>query len=228
MYHAVGTKVDGDERAMYSISPEQFGRHAAHLASHFAAEMQTLRACALAGGPRSVAVTLDDGYADALNIAAPLLARLNIPFTVFVCTRAVSAGHRGFLTPAQVRELRGFPGASIGSHSVNHVRLTQCTDQGLERELLDSRRYLEDLLGENIDMLSYPHGAVNRRVRDAAAAAGYTIGATSRFDANRAGRDALLLSRTDIWASDGIETLKQKLRGDWDWMRFRSADPVGR
>ena len=96
----------------------------------------------------------------------------------------------------------------------------------MNEELVGSRSYLEDLIGAKVNLLSYPHGAVNGRVRNMAENAGYQIGATSRFDINEYNRDPLLLCRTDIWAQDNLSTFRQKLQGDWDWNRWRSSDPA--
>lgn len=46
--------------------------------------------------PRSICITFDDGYLDNLHVAAPILAELGIPATVFVATGAV---HRGEAQP---------------------------------------------------------------------------------------------------------------------------------
>ena len=97
-------------------------------------------------------------------------------------------------------------------------------EKDLEDELNNSKLYLEDLIGSEVNMLSYPHGAVNNRVRDFVEKAGYQIGATSRFDLNEFGRDPLLLCRTDIWAQDNLSIFEQKLQGNWDWNRWRSTD----
>ena len=225
MYHAVGTPIEGDVRSLYNITYGLFERHMRCLAERNADQLVHLDSRESKGDCLRIALSFDDGYRDNLSVAAPLLVELGIPFTVFVCTGAVAGRKAGLLAPEELRELAGLPGARIGSHSINHVRLTEVDDRRLDEELAGSKAYLEDLLGTGVDLLSYPHGAVDRRVRDAAEEAGYCIGATSRFDINQLERDPLLLCRTDIWADDDIAVFEQKLRGDWDWNRWRTADP---
>jgi hypothetical protein len=70
--------------------------------------------------------------------------------------------------------------------------------------------------------MSYPHGAVDRRVRDAAGRAGYLLGACSRFGTNLDNRDPLILKRTDIWSDDGVNAFRSKMDGNWDWMGLRT------
>ncbi len=226
MYHAIGTPIEGDTRGLYNMKVEQFERHMRHLARYWREAVVPLQPVTSIGGALHIAVTFDDGYRDNLTVAAPLLVDLGIPFTVFVCAGAVAQRKIGFLDPEEVRELASLPGVQIGSHSVSHARLTLCDDHQLREELAGSKSYLEDLIGREVVSLSYPHGDVDRRVRDVAGKVGYRIGGTSRFDVNPDGRDPLLLCRTDIWAGDDLSVFQQKLRGDWDWSRWRAADPA--
>lgn len=224
-YHAVGTPIEGDVRFLYNMAPRRFEAHMRYLAKHLAGQLVPLAPLEPRDDKLRIAVTFDDGYGDNLAVAAPLMVELGIPFTVFVCTGAVTERKPGFLGPEAVRELARLPGAAIGSHSVNHPRLTACDERRLKEELAGSKAYLQDLLGSEVDAFAYPHGDVNSRVRDATESMGYRIGASTRFDINHAARDPLLLCRTDIWADDGIPIFEQKLRGDWDWNRWRSTDP---
>jgi peptidoglycan/xylan/chitin deacetylase (PgdA/CDA1 family) len=110
------------------------------------------------------------------------------------------------------------PGVTIGSHGTSHSKLTACSDKQLHDELCDSKAFLEDLLQKKIDTLSYPHGAVDKRVMDFVADSGYRLAATSRFGTNRVGQHPLNLKRTDIWSTDSTSDLNSKIRGNWDWM----------
>lgn len=225
IYHAVGSRISEDRLGIYTISPASFQAHMEALAAYPGTRMVPL-AEGMRGEGLRTAVTFDDGYKDNLTVAAPILLKHGIPFTVFISTEFVRTRDPSYLSPEDVRELGALPGVTLGTHGATHVPLTQCDDAALRRELLDSRHYLEDLLGKPVTTMSYPHGAVDRRVRDQVAAAGYTLAACSRFDINAPGRDPLLLCRTDILGIDSVRVFRQKLHGDWDWYRNRTGDPA--
>lgn len=226
MYHAIGTPAFGDTRGLYSLSPERFKRHMTMLAGWQKGRVVGFNAAALSGIGCRVAITFDDGYLDNLEVAAPILDELGLPFTVFVTSEFVRNGKAGFLSLASLRTLAAVPGAEIGAHGANHVALTQCDEVTLRNELTSSRHYLEDLLGREVRTLAYPYGAADRRVRDAALAAGYRLGACSLDGINEHDRDPLLLKRTAIVGYDNARVFAQKLHGDWDWYRWRSEDPL--
>ena len=226
MYHAVGSAAADDALGIYSIAPELFAQQIAALADYDNASIVGLEQGLIAIEPLRVAVTFDDGYRDNLYRAAPVLQAHGIPFTVFVCTGFMREASGNYLAPAELRELAALPGVTIGAHGATHARLTDLDDRALRDELTASKACLEDITGRSITSLSYPHGAVDHRVKEATAAAGYTIGASSRFDINDATRDPLLLCRSDILGIDSVRVFKQKLHGDWDWYRWRSTDPA--
>ncbi len=225
MYHSVGAAARGDTLGIYGIAPELFAAQMVALASAAVVPV-SLDSGMSAGSGLRVAVTFDDGYRDNLYRAAPLLQQHRLPFTVFACSGFIGDPSGNFLNAAELRELSALPDVTIGSHGATHVPLTGLDDRALREELSASKRALEDITGRPVNTLSYPHGAVDRRVRDAAAAAGYVIGACSRFDINDAARDPLLLCRTDIHGNDSVRVFRQKLHGDWDWYRWRSSDPA--
>lgn len=153
MYHAIGTPIDGDIRCLYNMPFDRFEKHMRCLVEQYADQLVPLDSPVSQGDFLRIALSFDDGYRDNLSVAAPLLVDLGVPFTVFICTGAVSERKAGFLGPEEVRELAGLPGARIGSHSVSHSRLTELDDRRLYEELAGSKRYLEDLLGNEVDSL---------------------------------------------------------------------------
>src|SRR5262245_10192227 len=200
MYHSIGTPVPGDSLNLYDLAPESFRAHMTWLAGSGHHVVSLAEAGAEGNG---VAITFDDGYRNNLSTAAPILNGLGLSFTVFVTTAHLRAGGTTYLSAPDLRELASLPGATVGAHGATHVRLTTCDDRPLRQELTDGRRHLEDLLQREIRLMSYPHGAVDRRVREAVAEAGYTLAAGSRFGANPADRDQLCLKRLEIWRTEG-------------------------
>lgn len=216
VYHSVGGDVPGDRQQLYSIDPARFSRH-----MHCIAEALRSSIVALIPGlvaACGLAITFDDGYRDNLTVAAPLLVDLTMPFAVFVTAEFVRSGDPRYLSSDELRELATLPGVTVGAHGYSHRRLTECNNAELAHELKDSRTWLEDLVARPVRTMSYPHGAVDARVREAVAEAGYEWALTSHFGAHRAQDDRLAVARTDIWANDDASRLLAKAAGHWDWM----------
>ncbi len=225
-YHSVGGHAFEDTLGMFSISQLRFRSHIHLIANMEDCRIVPLQPLSLSQRWLQVAVTFDDGYRDNLRIAAPILVEHGIPFTVFVSTDFIKNLTNGFLTPKELKELAGLSGVTIGAHGKSHRALTECNDIELKRELSSSKHYLEDLLGRSVSAVAYPFGAADIRVRDAARQFGYDLGVCTRYDINTPDRDPLMLCRYNIECDNTPRVLRQKLRGDWDWYRWRSPDPL--
>ncbi len=154
--------------------------------------------------PRSLAtITFDDGFADNATAARAILDELNLPATFFVVTGRLgrdlqtSAGPFALMTPAQVRSLAA-AGHEIGSHSVTHPTLPDLPAAAAQQEILDSKRYLEDLLGSAVTSFAYPKGRVNEEVRRLVKEAGYDQAVVTRRAFVTAPIDPLALPRVAV------------------------------
>jgi len=92
MYHSV-RKARRDPFAL-CVSPRRFAQHMRIVAS-MTEPVRLNRMIEPQVPPRAVAVTFDDGYADNLHHALPVLERFNIPATIFIATGYVG-GTREF------------------------------------------------------------------------------------------------------------------------------------
>jgi peptidoglycan/xylan/chitin deacetylase (PgdA/CDA1 family) len=110
-------------------------------------------------------------------------------------------------------------GAEIGFHTRRHDQLPPLSDEELAVALHVGRRELEDVVGQPLRTISYPHGWADERVAAAARAAGFAAGFTAA--ARRAVTEAsqpLLLSRV----SPSYTSLGE-LAFDVAWTLFRAA-----
>lgn len=226
MYHAVGTRIKEDTLGIYSVNPKLFEQHIKSLTEYRYACKVGLTSGDYKGEELKIAVTFDDGYSDNLYTAAPVLLKYNIPFTVFAVASFIKSNSPEYMNASELRELSEYPGVTIGSHGDSHKPLAMCDDNELQAELLNSRRYLEDVIGKPVNAISYPHGSVDMRVRDFAEKAGYVTGCCSYPGINKPDRDPLMFCRTAILSEDSVRLFMQKLNGHWDWYRWRYRDPA--
>jgi peptidoglycan/xylan/chitin deacetylase (PgdA/CDA1 family) len=182
MYH--GIRRSGSDQF-----PTGWSRRHAIDAASFAAQLEVvarsgLRTLALADldrpslSRRPMLITFDDGHSSDYSIAAPELKQRDLTGTFFVTWSFL--GRAGYLDRAQVRELRA-QSFEIGSHGLSHKRLTEVGPAELWCEALDSKRRLEDLIGEEISSFAVPSGSYNDPVLQALWAAGYRRIMTSDF-----------------------------------------------
>ncbi len=144
---------------------------------------------------RSVVLSFDDGYENFADHALPIMTEFGYPSVLFAVSGLL--GHRAewltgdrekplLLSGGRLRELRSSK-VEIGSHTINHPRLSRLQPEQVWHEVADSKSALENVLGEPVKFFAYPYGDYNPSVRDAVEKAGYLAALTcSRGPANTA------------------------------------------
>lgn len=129
---------------------------------------------------KAVVLTFDDSYQGVYDHAFPLLRERQVPFTVFVHTGYIGAsGAKPKMGRETLKELDGTGLVTIGSHTVSHPEdIGAIGYEQQQRELLESKATLEDLLGHPVEWLSWPTGNSDASVRFQAQNAGYKMAVT--------------------------------------------------
>jgi|SRR5579883_2596917 len=154
-------------------------------------------------------ITFDDGHITQLRNGAPVLQRFGCPAKFFVTVGWVGVDPEYF-TWDDIREVHQL-GYTIGTHGWSHKFFTQCSPKELERELVDSKKALEDTLGFPITTLSFPGGRHSKTVIDACAKAGYDEVYTSEAWAKPVGGPVKVFGRMVVTGDMTAERLVQLL-----------------
>ncbi|MBM3457732.1 MAG: polysaccharide deacetylase, partial [Armatimonadetes bacterium] len=130
--------------------------------------------------PRSVVLTFDDTYSGQLTHAYPLLKQYGYPATFFVHTGVIGRRtSRDHMTWEQLQALDEEGLVRVEAHTESHPDdLRKLTDEELQRELVDSKKLLEERLGKQIRFLAYPVGNADGRVAQVTREAGYEMAFT--------------------------------------------------
>ena len=156
----------------WTMSTKEFARQVQWLHEHFdivrLAEAQNRIAVGRNNVP-TACITFDDGYADNLQFAVPLLLECNVPFTYFVSTNHVV---RGQAFPHDVAAGRPLPvntlqelqrlaaaGVEIGAHTRGHVDIGAISSrERLIDEIAGCKRELEQAIGREVPYFAFPYG----------------------------------------------------------------------
>jgi peptidoglycan/xylan/chitin deacetylase (PgdA/CDA1 family) len=227
LYHSVTDEPDRDRR--FAVSRATFEAHADAIK---ASGRQALRISDLAAGLREerplpervAAITFDDGFADTYCAVESLLAR-GLRSTVYVTTGEVGAPNR--LTPSQVTELAQISRIEVGAHAVRHLFLDELDDQQLAHEVNASKVELEDLTQVPIQSFAYPHGAYDRRARQAVIDAGYRSAVAVKNAVSHRADDPFAIARWTVIAATPASRIAQVLEGQnvplaWSHERLRT------
>jgi len=180
-YHAIGEP--GDQ---YTLSQGQFQdqlellRGEAYVIDGFEGLELNLR-LAQSFPSRYAVLTVDDGRESAMRVA-DLLEKCGGRASFFLI-RDRSASKPGYICEKEIRELRR-RGFSVGTHGTTHRGLTFLPKEQCLAELAESKRWLEDVIGEEVRYMAVPGGFTHSRVMKQARECGYTLVGTCNEQMN--------------------------------------------
>ncbi len=211
-------------------------------ASGFETQMRHLKAVATIVPPDfvgevdprrpAVAITFDDAFRSVREHALPVLERHGIQATIFVPTGWMgrrpgwameSAGSATEIVMSG-EELASLPMSliAIGSHTVDHPKLSQLGQDEIEDQLSRSKVALEALLSRPVNQLAFPYGDHDARVVEVAQRLGYRFVYTVAPERIEAGSLKVSRGRTAVDPAESIQSFNLKLRGAYAWMPIAS------
>ncbi|MHB0865505.1 MAG: polysaccharide deacetylase family protein [Minisyncoccota bacterium] len=215
MYHSISDRKD----YFSAVSPEIFNKQMTYLAAKkrgvisLAELARRLRAGEPLGG--SVVLTFDDGYRDNYTTVFPLLEQYGFPATIFVTTDFI--GEPGYCSAEELREMQASGIIALEPHTLSHPKLAKLPRAEAEREMRESRRVLQEILGTTPTLFAYPYGNFSEETVGLAREAGFVGTVTVEEGAVGLDTDPLRLPRNSIDRSTTFEQFRGKVSRAIDW-----------
>lgn len=114
-----------------------------------------------------ITFSFDDGNPNDLRIAT-IMHEYNLKGTFYITTNKLLAGD---LPEDNLRKMHEM-GHEIGSHAMNHVNLKKI--ENCLPEMKQSKQILEEIIGDEVRMLSYPWGCYDETIIDKLIQVGYS------------------------------------------------------
>lgn len=155
---------------------------------------------------RIITIDTDDGKLEDYTFLFPWLQERGIPATMAIPPADI--GRDGYMSWEQIKELVNDYGWSVGSHTINQVRLATVSLSEVDRQCRESKAMLEEQ-GLKATYISYPNGSYNDDVMKIAKRY-YDTGSTTSDGANLPPVKSMALYRLSLGALS-VETIKLRI-----------------
>jgi len=177
MYHSVDADAQPENRL--AVTDKTFDRQMRFLKVHNYNVIPLEELVELIRGgeaipAKTVVITLDDGYKDNFTNAFPILQKYQIPATLFIITNEVGRPQDDRLSWGEILEMQDSGLIFIGSHCVGAEPLINIeSEEELIYQITASKDILEERLGRQVDLFSYPEGFFDEKIKALVVQAGY-------------------------------------------------------
>jgi peptidoglycan/xylan/chitin deacetylase (PgdA/CDA1 family) len=153
-----------------------------------------------------VGITFDDGYQNNVKNALPILVKHGFTATCYGVSQEIGGTNRwdqGVVAEKPLMTRDDWQhwhaaGMDVGSHTQNHVKLTELPDDQAQTQITQSRVELEQAIGCEVHHFCYPYGWYRPEHAAMARAAGYHTATTTQRGRAQSGDDAYTLKRIMI------------------------------
>lgn len=224
MYHYFQPKASADDKLC--VSPETFDKQMRFLKEHqynviTLEEVGKLVAQKKKIPPKTIAITMDDGYKSNYIYAFPVLKKYNLPATIFLIYDEIDRPQNDRLNWDEINEMKASGLITFGSHTLGPEPLINIkSDEELKRQIFDSKKFLESKLGYTVNTFSYPEGFFTDKIKKIVMDAGYSLAVTTLPSGRSPSDDIFALKRLRISSnSDNLFVFRVEISGYYTAMR---------
>lgn len=126
---------------------------------------------------KPVVLTFDDGYGDFYTDVFPLLKKYQVRVTAYIVPGFLN--HLNYMTTKNVEEIANSGLVELGAHTVHHTYLKGVKENVARKEIVDSKKMLEEKFGVSVVSFAYPYGAFDKQAMQLVEEAGFKTAVTT-------------------------------------------------
>lgn len=210
-----------DIGSSYSINIIEFEKQMNYLATHnysvisLSELLEGLRDEQLP--PKTIVITIDDGYKSTFTLAYPVLKKYNFSATLFIYTDFIEKNSNS-LTWGEIKEMTK-NNLEIGSHTLSHCNLLQYKENEnyenyltrIKKEIFLSKEILESKIEGKVKFFAYPYGIYSPTIKNLVIQADYEGILNANSMNNTLNTDPFSLNRQIIFGNNLFNSFIQIL-----------------
>lgn len=178
-----------------------------------------------------IMLTFDDGYKDNYTNAFPILKEYGFKCTIYLVSHlqynkwdvdVPENPEKEFtlMNLQELKELREY-GIEFGGHTMNHPRLTRLSLEEVEKEIFESKKVLEERLGERLVSFAYPYGDLNKEITKIPKKVGYDFAVATDSGSIIFSEDLYEIRRIGIFPTNNMFNYKRKVSGYYNFIKIK-------
>jgi len=234
-FHRLVENIDEAGKHGIYVTTRQFEKHLNYLQRKgfrtisFEESLKIKKNCAEG---KFVIITFDDGYEDNYRLAFPLLKKYGFSAVIFLVAQLETNSWDEqtnepvlkMMNKQQILEMQEY-GIEFGSHTLTHADLSKLSLEEAKRELVESKKILEEKLGREIKTVAYPYGSCNEGVKKITRDAGYIFAVATDKAPLGLHEDMYQIRRIGIFPNTTVGGLARKVNGDYIFKRVKKDSP---
>jgi len=230
-YHRLVESLDEAGKHGIYVTAEQFDKHLSYLKRNgyktisFEEALEIKRICSEG---KYVIVSFDDGYEDNYRLAFPILKKYGFKAIIFLVAgleynswdQKSNEPKLIMMNKQQILEMQAY-GIEFGSHTLSHSDLTKISFEDAKKELVESKKILEEELGIEIKSFAFPYGNYNEEVKKIAREAGYKLVYATDNAPLGLHEDLFQIRRIGIFPNTTVRGLARKVKGNYIFKRLK-------
>lgn len=169
--------------------------------------------------PKSMVITFDDGYKDNYIYALPIMEKYGFTATIFVVVNTIGKVNKFDLGNQPVNQMMDWDeikdtvsrGFTIGSHTMDHQRLWELSQEKALYQIRESKEVLEKGLGLPVKYFCYPYGSYSKIARKMVIQCGYEAATTTNSGLVNLSDDIYTLKRVYVSGQMSHEKFTKKI-----------------